>query len=169
MSTIISLIIIHCLAHTGYRRAGLVLCNGENEYPAADITDAQLQTLKADPRLKVSTKEQQLPAREIDAGKALQNQTPLDDVVLGLTFAQAVAKLDPHNKDHFTSSGKPQCDALGELMQKPVSAAERDAMWQDYQTQATAEADAPEQTAEQAAEQGAESEQELAQEQEDAQ
>ncbi|MDC9594275.1 HI1506-related protein [Xenorhabdus sp. IM139775] len=39
-------------AHTGYRRAGLVLQQGENTLPP--VTSAELQALEADPRLSVT-------------------------------------------------------------------------------------------------------------------
>ncbi len=40
-------------AHPGYRRAGLELAQGKNEFDADALTDAQLAALKADPRLTV--------------------------------------------------------------------------------------------------------------------
>jgi len=45
----------------------------------------------------------------------------------------AIQSLDPENNDHFTNSGKPQATALAEIIKTPVSAAERDAAWEQFQ------------------------------------
>lgn len=46
-------VIVTCLAHSGYRRAGVGLAKGENRFEADTFTEAQLAQLSADPRLKV--------------------------------------------------------------------------------------------------------------------
>jgi len=48
-------------------------------------------------------------------------------------LVDAIGTLDPSNSEHFTAGGKPQCDALEALMNRPVKAAERDKAWADYQ------------------------------------
>ena len=70
--------------------------------------------------------------------KAIQSE-PIQ-VPAAETLRDAIAQLDPSNTDHFTSSNKPQCDALETLMGRPVKAAERDEAWAEYQAQQEAEA-----------------------------
>tara|TARA_R110002126_G_scaffold220423_5_gene365797 strand:- start:3708 stop:4169 length:462 start_codon:yes stop_codon:yes gene_type:complete len=57
-SMLMQVIVVMCLAHTGYRRAGLAFNRGENRYAADDLSESQLAQIKADPRLKVSTVEE---------------------------------------------------------------------------------------------------------------
>ncbi|PKG73003.1 hypothetical protein CXF86_19960, partial [Shewanella sp. GutCb] len=47
------LIVITCLAHHGYRRAGTGFCKGENKFNADDFSESQLAQLGDDPRLKI--------------------------------------------------------------------------------------------------------------------
>lgn len=54
---------------------------------------------------------------------------PLDPAA---AFAEAVAKLDPAHKDHFTNDGEPELKALAAVGLK-LKAAERSALWADYQ------------------------------------
>lgn len=46
-------VVIRSSAHDGYRRAGLALARGHNEFPLASLSREQLETLKGDPRLAV--------------------------------------------------------------------------------------------------------------------
>ncbi|AYV12988.1 HI1506-related protein [Shewanella algae] len=117
-----------CLAHDGYRRAGVAFVRGENVL-SDDLSDEQLAAIKADPRIRVQT------AEGISEPALVSTQGSMDttDGNTPLTFAEAIAKLAPDNKEHFTSGNKPQTAALTQLMGKPISAAERDALWQSYQ------------------------------------
>lgn len=132
---ITSALVIHCLAHSGYRRAGVGFVKGENHFKANTFTESQLVQLEADPRLKVVHADEQ-------AGQADQStlsQGPLASTAVdgglstGLSFSDAIAQLTPNDKAHFTAGGKPQCDALSQLMGNAVTAGERDALWADYQ------------------------------------
>jgi hypothetical protein len=115
------------LAHTGYRRAGLALVKGENTIPADTITETQLAQLKADPRIKVVIQD------ETNSSVANGDQsTPVDQGTVPGTLIEAIALLDPANVDHFTSTGKPQIDALETLLGHKVTAAERDAAWETF-------------------------------------
>ena len=54
-------------------------------------------------------------------------------------YMQAIDTLDPDNKDDFTESGKPEVNALKQLVEGDVTAAERDEAWAHYQELSTAE------------------------------
>ncbi|WP_065204251.1 HI1506-related protein [Shewanella woodyi] len=139
------LAVITCFAHNGYRRAGIGFCKGENKFNADDFSESQLEQLNGDPRLKLIFIEPDavqttiLPDSssgqtvDLQANKTRSKEGPTLSGDLGATFADAVAKLEPDNKAHFTGSGKPQCEALSELMGKPVSASERDLWWTEFQ------------------------------------
>jgi len=49
-------------------------------------------------------------------------------------YVEAISLLDPENEEHFTQSGKPEVDNLKELIDKDVTAAERDLAWEAYQS-----------------------------------
>ena len=46
------------------------------------------------------------------------------------TVAEAIARLDPDNPEHWTRRGKPSCRILRAMLGRRVSARERDAAWQ---------------------------------------
>lgn len=119
---ITQVLLVVCTAHTGYRRAGVAFIKGENSLPLADLTDEQIAAFKADKRLRLS-----MVDVESKAGSA-----ELADGVKALTFAEAIAKLDSNNQEHFTTGGKPQCAALEALMAKVITAGERDTLWGEY-------------------------------------
>ncbi len=133
--TIIAQLIIICLAHDGYRRAGVEFDKGENILDASELSDAQLGQIKADSRLEVV--ESKTPATKTNPGKNTQGSLDENGVVLTpkLTpeqqFSAIVATLDKGNKKHFTNDGKPQLDALKAAGLKLLSA-ERDAAWAAY-------------------------------------
>ena len=127
---IASLVSVICHAHTGYRRAGMAFSKGENTLKPDSITQTQLAQLKADPRLKVTVAEDALsspPINEPTGGD--QSDGDLGDSTLPANLEEAIQRLDPSNTEHFTTSGKPTTEALSELMQTKVSAAERDEAW----------------------------------------
>ncbi|MCR9935270.1 HI1506-related protein [Vibrio antiquarius] len=127
---IASLVSVICHAHKGYRRAGMAFSKGENTLKPDSITQTQLAQLKADPRLKVTVVEDALsssPINEPTGGD--QSDGDLGDSTLPANLVEAIQRLDPSNTEHFTTSGKPTTEALSELMQTKVSAAERDEAW----------------------------------------
>ncbi|PTP90089.1 MULTISPECIES: HI1506-related protein [Vibrio] len=137
-----------CLAHTNYRRAGIAFQHGENRIESERITSTQLEQLKADPRLKVTVEKGEALQSDISNIESGHQPGPLDAITPPSYIAGASAKegnelltttvnnlidaiqlLDPSNTEHFTTSGKPQVDALSELMGVKVSATERDQAW----------------------------------------
>ncbi len=147
------LAVITCLAHHGYRRAGVGFCKGENKFHADDFSESQLAQLSDDPRLKLKFVEADAPLATVSnepnpgncvdtqADKALLDEGPLVGdglgvneklVVTALSFAEAVLELEQGDPKHFTTSGKPQCDVLSDLMAEPISASERDRLWGDH-------------------------------------
>ncbi|MCL1048461.1 HI1506-related protein [Shewanella abyssi] len=116
-------LLVVCMAHSGYRRAGVALTKGDNPLPLADLSDQQIAAFKADKRLRVS---------QADVAPTT-GSVELSDGVKALSFAEAIAKLDSNNRDHFTAGGKPQCAALEALMAKAITASERDTLWSEYQ------------------------------------
>ncbi|EML0278180.1 hypothetical protein D5E85_13100 [Vibrio parahaemolyticus] len=131
---IASLVSVICHAHTGYRRAGMAFSKGENTLKPDSITQTQLAQLKADPRLKVTVAEDALSSttsNEPTGGN--QSDGNLGNSTLPANLVEAIKRLDPSNTEHFTTSGKPATEALSELMQTKVSAAERDEAWETFQ------------------------------------
>lgn len=139
------LAVIHCLAHHGYRRAGIGFCKGENKFPAKDISETQLAQIEADPRLNVSFKDMDPQAEKVPLDERLLGDGGLGvtvgpegnadkQAVKVLNFAEAIIQLEPDNKEHFTGDGKPQCDVLSKLMGEPISASERDSLWDDFKS-----------------------------------
>ena len=54
-------------------------------------------------------------------------------------YMQAIDTLDADNKDDYTESGKPEVNALKQLVDGDVTAAERDEAWEHYQALSTTE------------------------------
>lgn len=147
-SLVAKAVAVYCLAHTNYRRAGMAFSHGENMLEPGTITNNQLRQLEADPRLKVTVAESETLQGDISNVESGHQSGPLDaltspsdltelfaqagDELLQTkpkTLADAIQLLDPSNTEHFTTSGKPQVDALSELMGVKVSATERDEAW----------------------------------------
>lgn len=128
MSETNPIIIVKNAAHTGYRRAGLALQEGENRFDKATITDAQLAQLKADPRLAVIV-EQSQASESGHAPGAVDGSGNSN----ALSIAEAIMQLDPSNEAHFTKSGKPELKALSTILGRNVTGAERDEVWSAMQ------------------------------------
>lgn len=127
---IASSIMVICHAHTGYRRAGMAFSKGENTLKPDSITETQLVQLKADPRLKVTLAEDAFSSATLNEPTGGdQSDGNLGDSALPANLVEAIQRIDPSNTEHFTTSGKPTTEALSELMQTKVSAAERDEAW----------------------------------------
>ncbi len=75
------------------------------------------------------------PESANEQGDATGTDAPpaIDEALLA-----AITALDPENKAHFTNDGEPEVKALGELVARKVSAAERDDAWARYQDTVTA-------------------------------
>lgn len=125
-------IVVLCKAHTGYRRAGVQFTKGENEISLDHISPTQLAQIQADPRLVVKSGEGQGDG-EANQGSGSEKLLEPDGMANGVSFADAVAKLDASNAEHFTGSGKPQVAALSELMGQTLSAKDRDEAWEALQ------------------------------------
>jgi len=120
-------LLISCLAHTGYRRAGMAFNKGENRFQPDTFNADQLAQLETDPRLNVVAIDDSVA--QASEPSLSQGTVAATAVVSGISFADAVTKLNQQSADDFTASGKPQCNALEALMQRPISAGERDALW----------------------------------------
>jgi hypothetical protein len=126
----------------GFRRAGLAHSANPAHYFDDHFTAEQLAALKAEPMLVV----EELPDDAetelvVSPGEAqgerlppipLQEFGPQHEVDVDY-LAKFIQDLDPENKEHWTAAGLPQCDALADLVQQPVSASMRDAAWSRYQ------------------------------------
>ncbi|MCE9679612.1 HI1506-related protein [Shewanella sp. AS1] len=60
-------VIVTCLVHAGYRRAGVALAKGENRFEGNTFTEAQLAQLCSDPRLKVVAADDAAPQADPSA------------------------------------------------------------------------------------------------------
>lgn len=118
----------------GYRRAGFSLAAGRNELDAAKVDEAKLAKLQADSRLTVIVPSPSA-ASDSAAGLLATSELPTAVAVEQQALLAAMAQLEPDNPDHFTTTGKPQVDVLGALLGEPISAAERDAAWEQYQSE----------------------------------
>lgn len=59
-----------------------------------------------------------------------------DDAPTEEQIIEAIGKLDPDNKEHWTNSGAPQVVTLEGILGKQISAAERDVAWAKAQEKA---------------------------------
>nr|WP_320125959.1 HI1506-related protein [uncultured Shewanella sp.] len=62
----IQVLLVICLAHTGYRRAGMALTKGENLIPLAELSNEQVAAFEADQRLKVSVRDMAPASGSVD-------------------------------------------------------------------------------------------------------
>ena len=110
-----------------FRRCGI---NFKAQEPtilsAPPLSPEQIQRLKDEPMLKVT---------DLAAGDASEpsNQSANDP---GLSLLEAIDQLNLDDKSLWLkSSGAPSTEALEAIVGHPVSAAERDQAWSDYQSQ----------------------------------
>ncbi len=87
-SMLMQVIVVMCLAHTGYRRAGLAFNRGENRYAADELSESQLAQIKADPRLKVSTVEQDPQTAQATLSPGTVAATPTANSLEDMTVAE---------------------------------------------------------------------------------
>lgn len=137
----VSVLMVVSRQPNGYRRAGLAFNKGDNPLSLAELSDEQVAAIKADTRLKVFETSMAVDSTgSLDIPNGDPSLTSQDTTApVPLSFAEAIAKLDKANNEHFTSSGKPQCSALEALMGQAISAAERDAQWAAFTANADGE------------------------------
>lgn len=108
ISTIQVLLVI-CLAHTGYRRAGMALNKGENLIPLAELSDEQVAAFEADQRLKVSVRDMAPASGSVDI--------PDGDQTLGTDITGKLTGVKEPNGEE---------KALGELTAKELKELAKD-------------------------------------------
>lgn len=115
----------------GFRRAGRAWTRAATVVAADDITEAQLEQLRADPNITVT--ETAAP----EAAPSVAAAAPEDVATLrGLLIRAAMRGLDPDNPDHFTKAGLPEVAALKQATGlESVSAAERSELWDAEQAE----------------------------------
>lgn len=102
----------------GFRRCGVAHRAAPVTWPDARFTAAELATLRTEPMLTVTT------ATDVPD---VPDMGDIDQIVA------AIAMLDTADKTSWTSGGKPQVAALEKVLQKQISAAQRDEAWETYQ------------------------------------
>ena len=148
----------------GFHRCGVPHPASPVEYPAGHWSEEQLERLRAEPMLAVADTADgpaaDVPADVLDRALAALRAAPAGEVEEFLKhlsedlkirteigaaagrrsrLVAAAAGLDPDNPDHFTRSGKPGVRALEAASGlTAVSAAERDAAWEDHRQAAAA-------------------------------
>lgn len=143
MTQVLKVLLVTAVAES-FRRAGFGFTNKGTALLRQQFSDEQYQQIINEPRLSIrEITEDQIPAGAhlayTDAMAAAQaaqagGQQDEDFQTVG-TLAEAFALLDPSNADHFTSSGKPQLEALSKLVGRPVNGAERDTAFAEYKAQ----------------------------------
>ena len=124
----------------GFRRAGRAWGRQAKVVAAGDLTDAQLQMLRADPNITVTpcAPEGDPEAAAGGAPAAAPSAEQIQEALRGMNVAMlrgwliraAMGELEPGNEDHFTRAGAPEIAALRELAGlSSISAAERDELW----------------------------------------
>ena len=129
------------------------------DYPPGRWTDDEIRRLQGDPELVVVVHGEgtedpgDAPGIFVQAIEALRTADPseiraffkaigedpelqakiehvMDETAQGVI---AIGRLDPSSPEHFTQSGVPRTEALEVLLDRPVSADQRDAWWEDFQ------------------------------------
>ncbi|MBS0043354.1 Rho termination factor N-terminal domain-containing protein [Shewanella sp. M16] len=105
----IQVLLVICLAHTGYRRAGMALTKGENLIPLAELSDEQVAAFEADQRLKVSVRDMAPASGSVDI--------PDGDQALGSDITGTLTGVKEPNAEE---------KALGELSVKELKELAKD-------------------------------------------
>lgn len=105
----IQVLLVVCLAHTGYRRAGMALTKGENLIPLAELSDEQVAAFEADQRLKVSVRDMAPASGSVDI--------PDGDQTLGTDITGTLTGVKEPNGEE---------KALGELTAKELKELAKD-------------------------------------------
>ncbi|WP_407546546.1 HI1506-related protein [Vibrio parahaemolyticus] len=140
-------LLVKNFAHTGYRRAGVAFKKGDNRLCSVDFTDSQLAMLDKDPRLSVqklaATSDTHadvnlqagplvgsIPSVSVDSQETGSSKQALDiDAAAQLAVQGAMFQLESDNPAHWTKGGKPEINALSAILERKVTAAERDDAW----------------------------------------
>ncbi len=118
---------------------GLVVVDAGAEVAASGKAPAT-PTVEAALADAVSALRQATPAEIRNFFKAVSDDNDLQEKIESAmnrteVLFTAIARLDPENPDHFTKGGKPEVRALEKASGlSDVTAAERDDVWEDYQT-----------------------------------
>ena len=72
-------------------------------------------------------------ARLIKAGKVREAKPPLHVVVDLDDIVEAIGGLDPDDMELWTKTNKPKTEVLSAILEKEITAKERDAAWTIYQ------------------------------------
>jgi hypothetical protein len=98
-----------------YNTAGRIWKQGE----VVEVTDELARKLADNPRFRVRGSDD-APRQPVVSGK------PKARDALHETIRDAADRLDPDNEAHYTVTGKPECQALSEILGYHVTATERD-------------------------------------------
>ncbi len=77
-----------------------------------------------------------VPAREAPVTAPAPDDPATRAATRAATLAAALTQLDPDNAEQWLKDGRPKSDALAVYAGFPVSAAERDAAWEQFKTAA---------------------------------
>lgn len=125
--------------HTGYRRGGVSLTQGQNEFGVNELPHSALEAMQADPQLQV-----QMPQTDsaVNEGASMDTQSVGDDLILDCSGApegleHIIASIHLLN-DKSPLTKKPKCDELaftveGVEGEQTPTAEQRDAAWTWYQ------------------------------------
>ena len=129
----------------GFRRAGRTWSREVEVVPAGEISEAQLEALRADPNITVTPCAADGPAPAA-AGDAAQQPSPAEvaramsvEELRATLIHVAMRGLEPANADHFTAAGLPVAAALQQATGlRSISAAVRDEIWPAVQAERAA-------------------------------
>lgn len=106
----------------GFRRCGVAHTKGPVEYKDGAWDEEQLETLKAEPMLVVTSSQRQ------ETGGA--NAPALSEEA---QLQAAIASLDVMDITLWTEGGKPQVKVIEAVLGRQISAADRDVAWKIFE------------------------------------
>ncbi len=102
--------------------------SADREYAPGDPID--LDASEAEELLSAEVISAHPPADESDVVEPGPKEVDIDEAI------DAIAHLDPDDNDCWTKTGKPQVGPLEDYLGYDISAADRDAAWEQYQAKA---------------------------------
>ena len=117
-------ILIISAAHPGYRRGGVALEQGANQFDRDQFSDEQLSQLENDPRLTLAFND----VAETDPDSAEQGGLEPDRLA---ELVSHIKELDQKNADLWTRDGSPKASSFP----KGTTAEERAAAWDAFTDQ----------------------------------
>ena len=128
---------IRALAERGFWRLGTHFSREPQFFEAGFWTDDQLAVLRAEPQLTVDSvlTGDIVPDYVTDREIAEEVWKVRDQAAAAGDLGAAIALLDPETPDHWQRDGKPKVKALEVVLNRPVTAAERDDAWAKFQAQ----------------------------------